>query len=64
MMKVGSKRRRTKVEIEEERLEERMRQEGRDRQAQQMRELTTRLQQMEQANANNAAAADILSAWI
>ena len=40
MLRVGAKRRRTKVEMQEHREEERLRQEGRDRQSQQLRELS------------------------
>ena len=57
LWKLGAKRRRTKVEIAEEREEERLRQEGVNRQAQQIEELTQRLQQLEEEKRNNDGAA-------
>ena len=64
MLKAGSKRRRTKVEVEEAKEEERLRREGRERQQQQILELQEQLRQMQQAQENNAVAANILRGWI
>ena len=63
MLKPGAKRRRTKAEIDEEREEARLRQEGQDRQAAQIAELTARLQAVEEEKRNNHAAAEILHRW-
>ena len=64
MFKVGSKRRRTKVEIEEAKEEERLRDLERDQQQQRIDELEARLRQMQQDGQNGAKAAAILSNWI
>lgn len=64
IMKAGSKRRRTKLEIDEAKEEERLRQTGRDRQQQQIQELEARLMSAEQSSQNNGTAARILQNWI
>jgi hypothetical protein len=64
IFKHGSKRRRTKVEIDEAKEEEQLRQEGRDRQQLQIAELQGRIRQMEGAGQNNGTAARILQNWI
>ena len=52
------------MEIAEERQEEMLRQQGRDRQTQRLQELSDRLQEMESEQASNLAAANILRQWI
>lgn len=64
LFKVGSKRRRTKVELEESKEEERLRQEGIDTKARQIEELTQRLQQVQQEAESNNAASRILQGFI
>lgn len=63
MFKLGAKRRRSKAEINEQKEEERLRQEGLDRKAQQIQELTQRLQAAEAERRNNQEAADLLNRW-
>ena len=63
-LKIGSKRRRTKAEMAEAREEERLRQEGVDRQAQEIAGLQERMREMEQEKRRGDAAAEILSRMI
>ena len=63
MFKLGAKRRRTKLEIEQEREEERRIREGVDNRAQQIAELQARLAQVEEEKRNNDAASEILHRW-
>ena len=64
LLKAGSKRRRTKVEIAEEKEEEALRQEGLDRQSQQVIDLQQRLQQMEEEKTEDTGAANLIRTWI
>ena len=64
LLKAGSKRRRTKVEILESKEEERLRQEGEDRKAAHIRELEEHLQNLRQEQQANSAAAQILQGFI
>ena len=64
MIKAGAKRRRTRVELEEARQEESLREEGRNRQQQQIEELQAQIRRMQEDTHNNQAAANILNSWI
>jgi hypothetical protein len=63
MMRVGAKRRRTKVEIAEAREEERLRLEGVNRQATEIAALQQQLLQVQEQNRENEGAAQILRTW-
>lgn len=63
-MKLSSKRRRSKVEIAEEREQSRLRQEGLDRETQErIQQLEARLAQMEEEKRNGDEASSILHRW-
>jgi hypothetical protein len=64
LFKLGAKRRRTKVEVQEAKEEERLRQQGVDRQAAQITELTQRLNQIQAEKANGDHAVEILRTFI
>ena len=61
LLKLGTKRRRTKAEIAEVKLEEEMKVEAEAAKTQRILELEHELQEMKQSQANNTAAAEILT---
>ena len=64
LFKLGAKRRRTKVEVQDAKEEERLRQQGIDRQSEQIAELNRRLHRMEEEKKNGDQATEILTGFI